>query len=377
MTPSIAIVGAGLGGLVLARTLHLHGVPATLYEAEASARVRGQGGLLDIHEHTGQAALRAAELYEPFRALVRPGHDAKRIVDSTGNVLFDWPGSSLGARPEVDRGELRNLLIGSLPSGAIRWAHKVARVVAHDGGRHEVVFADGSSITPDLVVGADGAWSKVRQRASGIEPHYSGTCFVELRSPHGQTLSPQAAGVIGRGTLMAVSPGRGVMAHHNADGTLSGYLALNRPEEWISSIDTSDTTAMTAVIAQQFRQWAPSLTGLVKENLTAPLAIRPIYVLPIAHRWNRVPGLTLLGDAAHLMSPFAGEGANLAMFDAAELARRIVDGPHDVERALAAYERELFPRSEDVAQRSAENLRQFFGNDAPHSVVELFRHLLG
>lgn len=370
MQKTIAIVGAGLGGLTLARVLQTHGVAATVYEGEASAQTRAQGGLLDIHEEIGQVALRAAGLYDEFLALVRPGEDAKRVVDRDGRILLDLPADPGSARPEVDRGELRRLLIDSLVPGTIRWGHQLDSVRHRPEGGYDLAFTAGPGAHADIVVGADGAWSKVRPLLTPARPIYSGTCFIEIAlAPDGHD-APASVTAIGGGTLMAVAPGQGIIAHRYADGHVRGYVALNRPEEWMRSIDLSDPSAGLRQLADQFDGWAPQLTAFMTQSDAEPW-LRPIHALPVGLEWDRVPGVTLVGDAAHLMSPFAGEGANLAMYDGADLARTLVEHV-DVEVALAAYEARLFLRGGDAAGRSAQNLEVFFGQGAPQSVVALF-----
>jgi 2-polyprenyl-6-methoxyphenol hydroxylase-like FAD-dependent oxidoreductase len=162
MNTPVAIIGAGLCGLTLARVLHVHGIAATVYEAEASANARAQGGMHDIHEYNGQLALKAAGLFEEFVELIHVGGQAMRVLAKDGNVLLDEPDDGTGGRPEVPRGELRRILLGSLPADAVRWGHKVTAVSPLGGGRHVATFADGSTLTTDLLVGADGAWSRIR-----------------------------------------------------------------------------------------------------------------------------------------------------------------------------------------------------------------------
>lgn len=370
MKTSIAIIGAGLGGLTLARVLHVHGIAATVYEGEASAYARAQGGLLDIHDFNGQLALKAAGLYEAFTTLIHHGGQATRVLDKHGNALFEQPDDGAGGRPEVQRGELRRILLESLPAGTVQWGRKLTQVVALGDGRHALHFADGAQVVCGLLVGADGAWSKVRPLLSEAKPEYVGMSLIETWLHDCDQRHPVSAAVAGGGAMFALAPGQGILSHREPGGVVHAYIALNKPEEWLSAIDFSNAQAAKARIAAEFADWAPALAALIGDSDTAPV-LRAIHALPQDHRWRRVPGVTLVGDAAHLMAP-SGEGANLAMYDGAELAKAIAAHPDDIEAALAAYERELFPRSAKAAAEAEELHGILYGPASPHSLVEMF-----
>lgn len=370
MTIPVTIVGAGLGGLVLARVLHVHGIPTTIYEAEPSAEARTQGGQLDIHEHNGQLALEAAGLTDKFRAIIHEGGEATRMLDQHGRVLFEMPDDGSGGRPEVLRGDLRRILLESLPIEAVQWGKKLVSVASLGSGRHELTFADGSTVRSELLVGADGAWSKVRPLLSDATPEYTGATFIETYLYNADERHPATARAVGGGALFAVSPGKAIFAHREAGSVLHAYVELKRPIEWIASIDFTDAAAAIARVAAEFEGWAPELTALIADGETPPVP-RMIYTLPDIHRWDRVPGVTLLGDAAHLMPP-SGEGANLAMFDGAELAKSIVAHPGDIEAALTVYEAAMFPRSELEAVDAHQILELCLGDNAPFGLLDFF-----
>ncbi|MER6144727.1 NAD(P)/FAD-dependent oxidoreductase [Streptomyces sparsogenes] len=343
MHTPVTIIGAGLGGLTLARLLHVRGIPATVYEAESSPSARAQGGLLDIHDYNGQLALKAAGLMDEFHAIVLEGRQALRLLDRDGTVLLDQADDGTGGRPEVQRGDLRQVLLDSLPAGTVRWGHKADRIRALGDGRHEVTFAGGDTVVTSLLVGADGAWSRVRPLLSTATPEYIGHSVVETYLFDADTRHPAAAKAVGGGMLIAPMPGRTIFAHREKNDTLHAYVGIAEPQDWFAAIDFADAAAATARIAQEFDGWAPELTALITDTDLPPV-LRPLYALPAGHRWDRIPGVTLLGDAAHLSAP-NGEGANLAMLDGAELGEALAAHPDDIETALTEYEQALFLRS--------------------------------
>ncbi|HEX7307104.1 NAD(P)/FAD-dependent oxidoreductase [Lentzea sp.] len=356
----VTIIGAGLGGLALARVLHVHGIPSAVYEAEESPSSRAQGGMLDIHDYNGQLAVEAAGLVDEFRALVLEGREALRVLDNDGTVLLDKADDGTGGRPEVQRADLRRMLLDSLPAGTVRWGSKVTAV---DG--RTVRFADGTTVEAEVLVGADGAWSRVRPVLTGARPEYTGMAFVETYLFDADTRHPAAAKAVGGGSMFSPARGKGIFGHREAGDTLHAYVEFQRPLEWFDGFDVTDPRR----VAAEFEGWAPELTALITETDTVPV-FRPHYALPAGHRWDRVPGVTLVGDAAHLSAP-NGEGANLALLDGAELAKALAKHD-DVEQALAEYEEAMFVRAAQTAEDSDQLMESLFGEEgAPRKLLDM------
>ena len=207
------------------------------------------------------------------------------VLDKDGNVLLDEPDKGNGGRPEVHRGDLRRILLDSLPADTIRWGHKLSAVSPLGGGRHVLTFADGSIVTTDILVGADGAWSRVRPLLSEAKPAYVGTSFIETYLFDSDTRYKASAEAVGGCTLMAIAPGKGILAHREADGALHTYVALNKPEDWIAGIDFSDPAAALARVAEEFDGWASELRALITESETDP----------VPRAYPRAPGRAQMG----------------------------------------------------------------------------------
>jgi 2-polyprenyl-6-methoxyphenol hydroxylase-like FAD-dependent oxidoreductase len=347
-SPRIAIAGAGLGGLACARVLQLHGLDVTVFEQEASAGARPQGGTLDMHADTGQVALRAAGLHDRFRALARPEGQQMRALDPrTAAVTFEEiPAEGDEFEPEIDRGQLRGLLLDSLTPGTVRWGRPVTDVTpAGDGVR--LTFADGTAGAFDLAVGADGAWSRVRAALTGVRPEYSGVTFVEFGLDDADRRHAPLAALTGQGTMVAKTGGNALFAQRTSTGHIRCYAVFHAPEDQHRGLDFTDTAAVRATLLERYAGWHPDLLGFLRDN-DGGFTHRPLHVLPVPHAWTHTPGVTLLGDAAHLMPPL-GVGANLALLDGTELAAALAGSP-TVDEAVRAYEAVMLPRSIETAK---------------------------
>jgi 2-polyprenyl-6-methoxyphenol hydroxylase-like FAD-dependent oxidoreductase len=371
----IAVLGGGPGGLTLARVLQRNGVSCTVLEREGSVVARPQGGTLDMQTETGQVALRTAGLLAQFLARSRPEGQDGRMLDKTGKVLLDHHADpDEQEKPEIDRGQLRTLLLDSLAAGTVRWHSDIREITEHGTAGYEIHLADGTSHVAEVVIGADGAWSKVRPLLSSAKPEYTGVTFVEIHLEDIDERHPDLAELVGDGSMFALSDNKGLLAQRNSGSHVRIYAALRVPEDWATTcdIDFADPVAARPALGGYFADWAPELRALIdaSENELIP---RPLYALPFPHTWTRRTGMTLLGDAAHLMSPFSGLGANLAMLDGAELGTALAEAINagtPVDEAIARYESVMQPRAAEAAEGAAHGIDIAISADAPRGALK-------
>ncbi|MFF5114359.1 FAD-dependent oxidoreductase [Streptosporangium sp. NPDC000509] len=378
MRHRIAVIGGGPAGLTFARVLHRHGHRATILERDPAPDARPPGGTLDLHEEMGQLALDKAGLLTRFQALSRPEGQAMRILDTDGTVLRDWqPRPGDRANPEIDRGQLRDLLLGPLD---VQWGRGVMQVVPETGDGVLIRFADGRQETFDLVIGADGAWSRVRPALSSATPHYTGVTLVETSLDDVDTRHPDLARLIGDGSVAVYGVNRALVAQRNSGGHVKVYAQFRAPLNRYTNpqgrtgpgagLDPADVEAVRSSLLTLFDGWASPVLDLLRHGTA--FFHRPLHVLPVPHTWTHVPGVTLLGDAAHLMPPL-GAGANLAMLEGAELAEAVAaaPGPEELDEAVRAFEERMWTRADRWAKFTTAGLERLVSPD-PAEALALF-----
>ncbi len=353
----IAVVGGGPAGLTAAVILNRHGHSVRVYEAEASRLHRGQGGTLDLHADKGQVALKAAGLLAQFRAIARHEDQESRNVDPvTGQAIAGEPQPDDALdRPEIDRGVLRDLLLSVLPEGTVAWDHRLVRVLPEAEAPHGLEFADGARATADVIIGADGAWSRVRAALTGTPPAYTGVTFLEgwIDAP-----TPAQAALVGRGTLFAFGGAEALFVQRNGQGRLCLYAALKRSRDWLE--EALAATPATTLLPAIYSGWAPGLVDLLRGCIG--FVERPIWTLPADVAWAPVSGITLIGDAAHLMPP-VGLGVNLAMLDAADLAATL-DGQADWQDGIRRCEARIMDRARQAMREAIPGFADWFAEGA-------------
>jgi len=374
---SIAIIGGGPAGLTLARLLQMNGNDVRVYERDLNRSARVQGATLDLHHDSGLKALSKAGLMDAFRANYRPGADRVVIVDQNANVLLDeFSSEDFGEeRPEIDRGPLREILLDSLLEDTVVWDSQFSSLTRDEDG-FALEFTNGTSARADLVVGADGANSKIRPYVTNIEPIYSGVTVIEGSVYESESVAPEIHKLMRTGKVFALGNEKVLVAGTKGDGSLAFYLSLKAAESWFrsSDVDFSSRISLLAWFREEFAGWAPLWDELLL-NAEPKFTPRPQYYMPLDQGWDSLPNVTLIGDAAHVMPPFAGEGVNVAMLDALQLAECLLDNRYaDAHSAIAAYEARMRVRASAAVQESMDQTVTFHSPDAISKLLEMFMH---
>lgn len=374
---SIAIVGGGPGGLTLARLLQQGGAKVTVYERDQSRNARVQGSALDLHEGSGLAALEAAGLMDAFWANHRPDLNRLRLTDAMGTILHDHSRriSGAGQRPEIERGPLRDILLDSLEPDTVQWDCKLEGSEMQ-GEQVFLRFAGGRTALADIAIGCDGANSRLREMVTPIKPQYVGVSLVEGLVPAAQQTIPELWELLGGSALMALGGERTVGMGTKPDGSVLFYAGLktNGDEARQSLEAASGPEQRVAWFHVHFQGWSELWDPLFREAVS--MVWRPLVVCPPDQHWEPKPNLTLIGDAAHVMPPYAGEGVNMAMLDALVLSKLLLSEEMP-SVAIAAYEAEMFARMRTMTADTMVNTEMFYAPDAADRLVTFFRSFGG
>lgn len=376
----VAIIGGGPGGLTLTRLLQLKGTNVKLYERDFDKDARVQGSPLDMHKESGWLALEKANLLEEFQTNVRQGADKKIIANEQAEIIFSDHKTSSDqdlinqySNPEIDRGSLRKIFLESLQAETVVWnSHFVSMEKQNEGWL--LHFKNGSSAYADLVIAADGANSKIRPFVTPIKAFYSGITMIEINIDDAAKVTPNIYSLLNGGKIMAFGNGKCLLGGQKGNGGLGFYASFKPDENWSanSGLNFSDKKQVLAWFKKEYSEWS-NIWYEIFENATMPIIPRPIYCITLDQNWEALANLTLLGDAAHVMPPFAGEGANTSMFDAVELSDCLTSGKYNtLQEAISSYEISMRKRAAIAAKQSLANGKIMHSEGALEKMLRVF-----
>lgn len=358
----IAIIGGGPVGLTTARILQINGADVTVYERDFNAQARTSGGTLDIHADSGQLAIEKADLMEEFYKYARP--TGEKMADMFGNITSDEMPDETNAysRPEIDRNDLRKIMLENLQENTVVWNSHLSKIKKSENQYH-LEFKNGTSTTADFVIVANGGRSNARKFVTDKEPHLSGTYIIQGEISNPDLDYPEFKPKYGDGNMMAMGEQKMFYTHTLRDGSIHFGVSFKADENWVLNhgIDFEDNTSVIAFLNKTFENWGTDYKKFFAA--ATDFSGLPLRLFSLEESWKEHSNITLVGDAAHLMPPFAGEGVNMGLMDAYQLTENLTNGEFKtIQDAISDYEQKMFAYALE-AQRMTKKMEDLLHSD--------------
>lgn len=358
----IAIIGGGPVGLTTARILQISGADVTVYERDLNAQARTSGGTLDIHADSGQKAIIKADLMDTFYQYARP--TGEKMADMHGNITSEeMPTEENGyQRPEIDRNDLRKIMLDNLPENTVVWDSQLTDI-EEIGKQYHLEFKNGNKIIADFVIVANGGRSNARKFITDKEPQLSGTYIIQGEIENPEVDYPEFKHKYGNGNVIAMGEKKMFYSHTLRDGSVHFGVSFKADENWIlnNGIDFEDNAAVITFLNKKFQNWGDDYKKFFAAS--TDFSGLPLRLFSLEEPWKNHSNITFVGDAAHLMPPFAGEGVNMGLMDAYQLTENLTNGAFEtLQDAIDDYEQKMFVYALE-AQRTTYQMEELLHSD--------------